>query len=424
MAHGGSTESPRGTVPSDTVIITPSPSQASCRRASCEGLREGHHHPAPALQRSASAHATSFRGYSADLQSQGPGRDAPHPVRSAPRLTRSATARPASNTVPRRAAPPPPPPPPAGTKSSPPPSTQHRMEHGVEKEAASQRGAAPRVSAGTKHGAHKRGGHAGGDTGAAADMLLEQLEGTGLDNASSREIIQSFVQGQQAAYKGQLEAMDKQACPPTQHPPPLPHLPSCPPSLLPLTLPQVARRCYNRPWAVNMRTDQQHQAGGKRAPSHRQAPVHVQAQGQGRKQAWRKAPTPATGANGTAPAPYRKFQADDRWKTVHSSSYATHPSSAYREIADDVKHSDSAIRHAERVRLTRMNVALTKLEPAEVAMSIAEQSEYSDLFFHRSEKYGHMLTESQYVTKDKFWMQYKPKAQQPGDTRAQWRVAW
>ena len=89
------------------------------------------------------------------------------------------------------------------------------MEHGVEKEAASQRGAAPRVSAGTKHGAHKRGGHAGGDTGAAADMLLEQLEGTGLDNASSRKIIQSFVQGQQAAYKGQLEAMDKQACPPT-----------------------------------------------------------------------------------------------------------------------------------------------------------------------------------------------------------------
>ena len=97
-----------------------------------------------------------------------------------------------------------------------------------------------------------------------------------------------------------------------------------------------------------MRTDQQHQAGGKRAPSHRQAPIHVQAQAQGRgqsqggKQAGGTAPTPASGANGTAPPPYRK-------------------------------HSDSAMRHAERVRLARMNIALTKLEPAEVAMSMAEQ---------------------------------------------------
>ena len=134
-----------------------------------------------------------------------------------------------------------------------------------------------------------------------------------------------------------------------------------------------------------MRTDQQHQAGGKRAPSYRQAPIHIQAQAQaqaqgrsqgqgpGRKQAWGKAPTPASGANGTAPPPYRKFHPEDRWKTVHSSSYATHSSSAYREIVDDVKHSDSAMRHAERVRLARMNIALTKLEPAEVAMSIAEQ---------------------------------------------------
>lgn len=52
------------------------------------------------------------------------------------------------------------------------------------------------------------------------------------------------------------------------------------------------------------------------------------------------------------------------------------------------------------------------------------RSEYSDLFFDRSEKYGHLLTESQYVPIDKSRMQYKLKPQQPGDTRAQWRVAW
>ena len=52
------------------------------------------------------------------------------------------------------------------------------------------------------------------------------------------------------------------------------------------------------------------------------------------------------------------------------------------------------------------------------------RSEYSDLFFRRREKYGHLLTESQYAIMDKARMQYKPKAQQPGDTRAQWRVAW
>jgi hypothetical protein len=33
-----------------------------------------------------------------------------------------------------------------------------------------------------------------------------------LRNASSRKIIRSFAQGQQAAHKGQLEAMGKQAC--------------------------------------------------------------------------------------------------------------------------------------------------------------------------------------------------------------------
>ena len=52
------------------------------------------------------------------------------------------------------------------------------------------------------------------------------------------------------------------------------------------------------------------------------------------------------------------------------------------------------------------------------------RSEYSDLFFRRREKYGHLLTESQYVIMDKARMQYKLKVQQPGDTRAQWRVAW
>ena len=230
------------------------------------------------------------------------------------------------------------------------------MAHGLEKEAT------PRASASTKHGSHKRGG-----TGAAADVLLEQLEVTGFDNASSRRLIRTFVQGQQATYKRQLEAiyMDKQAnayklslLPPARppfrphprhrhrHTTPTPH--SRPPYPPPLAPPQVVCRCYNRPWAVNMRTDQQHQAGGKRAPSHRQAPIHVQAQAQGRgqsqgrKQAGGTAPTPASGANGTAPPPYRK-------------------------------HSDSAMRHAERVRLARMNIALTKLEPAEVAMSMAEQ---------------------------------------------------
>jgi len=230
------------------------------------------------------------------------------------------------------------------------------MAHGLEKEAT------PRASASTKHGSHKRGG-----TGAAADVLLEQLEVTGFDNASSRRLIRTFVQGQQATYKRQLEAiyMDKQAnalqaFPPTACPPAFPPAPTPPPpthnahstAALPIPspscAPQVVRRCYNRPWAVNMRTDQQHQAGGKRAPSHRQAPIHVQAQAQGRgqsqgrKQAGGTAPTPASGANGTVPPPYRK-------------------------------HSDSAMRHAERVRLARMNIALTKLEPAEVAMSMAEQ---------------------------------------------------
>ena len=219
MAHG--TQSPRG--------IIPSPSHASLGEG--KGY-EGHHmHPAVALQRSASAHAASRRVNSADLRSQGLGRDAPHPVRSAPRLT---TTRPTSNTVPRRAAPPPlspPPPPAAGAKSSPPPPKQHWMEHGVETEAAAavtgQRGAAPPTSASTKHGAYKRGGHTGGIDGcAAADVLLEQL--TGLDNTRSREIIRSFVQGQQAAYKGQLEAMDKQANAYTRlYPPTL--LPASPP---------------------------------------------------------------------------------------------------------------------------------------------------------------------------------------------------
>ena len=232
MAHG--TQSPRG--------IIPSPSHASLGEG--KGY-EGHHmHPAAALQRSASAHAVSRRVNSADLRSQGSGRDAPHPVRSAPRLTRSATARPTSNTVPRRAAPPPlspPPPPAAGAKSSPPPPKQHWMEHGVEKEAAGavtgQRGA----SASTKHGAYKSGGHTGGMDGcAAADVLLEQL--TGLDNASSREIIRSFVQGQQAAYKGQLEAMDKQANAYTRlYPPTLlpacPPVPACPPAFPPAPVP-------------------------------------------------------------------------------------------------------------------------------------------------------------------------------------------
>ena len=134
-----------------------------------------------------------------------------------------------------------------------------------------------------------------------------------------------------------------------------------------------------------MRTDLQHQssefrvkhqAGGKRAPSHRQAPVRAQAQGQrgqgqGREQAWGK---PASGANGSAPPPYQKFRPEERWKTVYSSSYTPHPSSAYQEMIDGgVKHSDSAMRHAESVRLARMNVALTKLKPAEVAKSMAEQ---------------------------------------------------
>ena len=229
------------------------------------------------------------------------------------------------------------------------------MAHGLEKEAT------PRASASTKHGSHKRGG-----TGAAADVLLEQLEVTGFDNASSRRLIRTFVQGQQATYKRQLEAiyMDKQAnayklsllpparppfrphprhrhrhTTPTPQPPSLPS-PSCAPSGGPPLL--------QPPLGCHMRTDQQHQAGGKRAPSHRQAPIHVQAQAQGRgqsqgrKQAGGTAPTPASGANGTAPPPYRK-------------------------------HSDSAMRHAERVRLARMNIALTKLEPAEVAMSMAEQ---------------------------------------------------
>ena len=193
MAHG--TGSPRG--------ILPSPSHASLD----EGIKyEGPHtHPKAALQRLASAHTASRRVNSADLSSQGSSRDAPHPVRSAPRLTRSATARPTSNTVPRRAAPAPPlspPRPPAGVKSSSPPSKQHWMAHGLEKEAT------PRASASTKHGSHKRGG-----TGAAADVLLEQLEVTGFDNASSRRLIRTFVQGQQATYKRQLEAiyMDKQA---------------------------------------------------------------------------------------------------------------------------------------------------------------------------------------------------------------------
>lgn len=159
--------------------------------------------------------------------------------------------------------------------------------------------------------------------------------------------------------------------------------------MYPSALPQVARRCYDRPWAVNMRTDLQHQssefrvkhqAGGKRAPSHHQAPIHVhahahaQGQGQGRKQAWGKALAPALGANGSVPPPYQKFHPDERWKTVYSSSYTPHPSSTYQEMIDGgVKHSDSAMRHAESVRLARMNVALTKLKPAEVAKSMAEQ---------------------------------------------------
>ena len=122
-----------------------------------------------------------------------------------------------------------------------------------------------------------------------------------------------------------------------------------------------------------------HQAGGKRAPSHRQAPVRAQAQGQrgqgyGREQAWGKPLAPASGANGSAPPPYQKFRPEERWKTVYSSSYTPHPSSAYQEMIDGgVKHSDSAMRHAESVRLARMNVALTKLKPAEVAKSMAEQ---------------------------------------------------
>lgn len=140
-----------------------------------------------------------------------------------------------------------------------------------------------------------------------------------------------------------------------------------------------------------MRTDLQHQssefrvkhqaADGKRAPSHRQAPVHVRAQaqgqrgqGQGRKQAWGKPFAPASGANGSAPPHYQKFHPEERWKTVYSSSYTPHPSSAYQKMIDGgVKHSDSAMRHAESVRLARMNVALTKLKPAEVAKSMAEQ---------------------------------------------------
>lgn len=117
----------------------------------------------PRLQRSVSSHAASRRVHSADLRSQGSGRDAPCPVRSAPRLARPATVTSASGMLPRRAVPPPP------------------KGHGC-------------------------GGHAGGGGGSAA-------EGRGLDNGSSREIIQSFVQGQQAVYKGQLEAMDKQARP-------------------------------------------------------------------------------------------------------------------------------------------------------------------------------------------------------------------
>ena len=97
-------------------------------------------------------------------------------------------------------------------------------------------------------------------------------------------------------------------------------------------------------------------------------------QGQGRKQAWGKALAPALGANGSVPPPYQKFHPDERWKTVYSSSYTPHPSSTYQEMIDGgVKHSDSAMRHAESVRLARMNVALTKLKPAEVAKSMAEQ---------------------------------------------------
>ena len=38
-------------------------------------------------------------------------------------------------------------------------------------------------------------------------------------------------------------------------------------------------------------------------------------------------------------------------------------------------------------------------------------------------EYGHLLTESQYVIMDKAGCS-TTQAQQPGDTRAQWRVAW
>ena len=60
-----------------------------------------------------------------------------------------------------------------------------------------------------------------------------------------------------------------------------------------------------------------------------------------------------------------------------------------------------------------------------MANALAEQSQYSDLFFLRPEKYGHLLQESQYCTAlDKEKMLYKLKPQKPGDTRPQWRVAW
>ena len=225
----------------------------------------------------------------------------------------------------------------------------------------------------------------------AAEDLLDHLEMTGVEfpDQRSKDIVASFLHGQQSAYEGQIEHMNK----------------------------QVARRCYPRPWAKNMKTNQT-------APKHRRAPVRHPNNRQST--AWTNEGAPIAPPNGGAPPPYQKFTSSNRWVTVYGQSYLPPPASAYRKHTEgqEIKNSDSAVRYAEMVRLAKMNVALTKLTPGEVANALAEQSQYSDLFFLRPEKYGHLLQESQYCILDKEKMMYKLKPQKPGDTRPQWRVAW